>query len=127
MFSFTRYQVFKNDRPEKSNMNHKDETDSMFELIGRVMTLAIEDYTELQSLGLVSGQRVCKGNWPKAKTKGKRVYVQTEDKITMREAEHLISFLFKGGAKRFFWTFGLEPDVDQIVSRLIEKTKEQQQ
>lgn len=105
-------------------MNHKDETDSMFDLIGRVLSLAVEDYTGLMALGLVEGQKVCKANWPKAKAKGKRVYVQTEDKITIREAEYLISFLFKGGAKKFFWTFGLEPDVDQIVSRLMEEAKE---
>lgn len=108
-------------------MTHRDETDSMFELIGRVVTLAVEDYTELLALGLVDGQRVCKGNWPKAKAKGKRVYVQTEDKITIREAEYLISFLFKGGAKKFFWAFGLKPDVDQIVGRLIGEMKEQRQ
>jgi len=105
-------------------MNHRDETDSMFELIGMVMKLAVQDYIELQGLGLVEGQRVCKANWPKAKAKGSRVYVMTESKITMKDAEYLVHFLFKGGAKRFFWAFGLEPDVAQIVSRLMEEAKE---
>ena len=105
-------------------MQHRDETDSMFKLIGQVISLAVKDYIELERLGLVQGDRVVKTKWPRAKAKGSRFYVMTESGITIREAEYLNQFLFKGGAKKFFWTFGLEPDVDQIVSRLIGEMKE---
>lgn len=100
-------------------MKFAADMNGIFDLLAAVMVQAVEDYLALLALGLIDGDRIAKHKWPTSTRRGKVILVQTDDRISLADAEELMRFLYHGGAIAFYERLEIMLNIDEVRDNLI--------